>query len=274
MIGTSLAHGAGGAHWGSALAALAVALCIQIGTNFCNDYCDFKKGADTADRVGPLRVTQAGLVTSAAMRRATILVFVLAALAAVTLVVRGGWPMFWIAVFSILSGIAYTAGPYALAYLGLGDVFVLAFFGPIAVGGTYYVQTLTWPPVVMVAGLAPGLLSCAILMVNNLRDIEQDRLAGKKTLPVRFGRAFARRSYLACMAAAIFGVPALCVWFFGMSPWTGLATLSALFAWHPARAILFGTEGAALNPVLGQTTKVLIYYALAFTAGQIIAIFA
>lgn len=272
-IGSALALADGGFHAGVALACLAGALLIQIGTNFCNDYADFKKGADTAHRIGPVRATQAGLVSPQAMWRATVLVFGLAALVGAYLVVRGGWPLLVIALASIAAGIAYTAGPYALAYLGLGDVFVLVFFGPVAVGGTYYVQTLHWPASATVAGLAPGLISCALLAVNNLRDVEQDRSARKRTLAVRFGAAFVRWEYIGGLALAIVGVPlVLWVWY-DLTPWVLLAGLSLWPAWKPLQRMWGGTAGRELNPVLGQTARVLLVYALFFTLGCIAGMF-
>jgi 1,4-dihydroxy-2-naphthoate octaprenyltransferase len=251
--------------WGPALAAAVGAMLIQIGTNFCNDYADFKKGADTSERVGPLRATQAGWVTPRSMLRATVLVFGMAALVGLYLVVRGGWPMFWIALLSIVSGVAYTAGPYALAYRGLGDVFVLIFFGPVAVAGTYYVQALEWSGPVFISGLAPGLLSCAILAVNNLRDVEQDRQAGKRTVAVRFGPGFARAEYVVCLALALLGVPAWLWWTGPVSGTIWLTALTLLVALPPLRLILGGAMGAALNPALGQTARALLAFAVLFT---------
>ena len=267
LMGSALAYSAGGFHAGAAVAALLGALLIQVGTNFCNDYADFKKGADTQDRVGPVRVTQAGWVAPEAMLRATVLVFLAAALVGVYLVLRGGWPMFWIAAFSILLGVAYTAGPFALAYLGLGDVFVLIFFGPIAVGGTYYVQTLEWPLYVTMAGLAPGLLSCAVLAVNNLRDLDQDRAAGKRTLAVRFGRSFARAEYVFCVCAACLAVPIILWLGFAMTP-AILLSVAALPVGVPSmKAVLSVRAGPTLNPVLGRTAFLLLIFALLFTSG-------
>ena len=269
MIGTAMAYGDGGFHALAAVAALLGALLIQIGTNFCNDYADFKKGADTEARIGPMRVTQAGLVTPEAMLRATVLVFALATCIGIYLVVRGGWPMFWIAVLSVVAGVAYTAGPYALAYLGLGEVFVLIFFGPVAVGGTYYVQTGQWPWYVTVAGIAPGLLSCAILAVNNLRDVEQDLVANKRTLAVRFGKRFARAEYLACVLGAVPLIPLILWQGFCKSPFLLLSILCLAAGLQPIRTVWERVEGAALNPVLGQTARLLLLYALLFTVGWI-----
>lgn len=269
VIGTGLAYGDGGFHLGAAVAALLGALLIQVGTNLCNDYADFKKGADTKERIGPVRATQVGWVTPEAMLRATILVFALAALIGVYLVIRGGWPMFWIGALSIMAGVAYTVGPYALAYLGLGDLFVLVFFGPVAVGGAYYVQTLEWPLYVTVAGIAPGLLSCAILSVNNLRDVDQDRPAGKRTLAVRFGKVFARYEYLFCVIGGCVGVPLVLWWKFAFPPLIWVSALSMGAGCAPLRAVIKRFDGPALNPALGQTARMLLVYALLFTATSI-----
>ncbi|MCH7783451.1 1,4-dihydroxy-2-naphthoate octaprenyltransferase, partial [candidate division KSB1 bacterium] len=163
LIGTSMAAGDGMIHLPSALAALTAAVLIQIGANFANDYYDFQKGADNEQRIGPLRATQAGIVTPGAMKRAFILVFLLAFIMGIYLIWRGGLPIFVIGVVSILFGILYTGGPFPLGYLGLGDIAVLLFFGPVAVGGTYYVQALNINGLVIIAGFAPGLISGAIL---------------------------------------------------------------------------------------------------------------
>ena len=169
VVGTAMAYDAQRQHWPSALIALLCSVLIQIGTNLANDYFDHQKGADTPQRQGPLRVTQAGIISPRAMRRGIILVFAAACLAGLVLVWRGGWPIALIGISCILSGVLYTGGPYPLGYIGLGDLFVLIFFGPVAVGGTYYVQALAMEPVILLAGLGPGLLTTAILTVNNLR---------------------------------------------------------------------------------------------------------
>ena len=171
IIGTAMAYGEGKVHWLSAFLAAVGAILIQIGTNFSNDYYDYFRGVDKKERLGPLRVTQAGLVKPETMKRATILIFSLAFISGLYLIYRGGWPVLIIGLLSILFGILYTAGPYPLGYNGLGDIFVLIFFGLVAVGGTYYVQALEINKLVLLAGLSPGLFSTAILTVNNLRDI-------------------------------------------------------------------------------------------------------
>ncbi len=269
MIGTGMAYGDGGFHLLGALAALLGALLIQIGTNFCNDYVDFKKGADTVQRIGPVRATQSGWVTPRAMLRATVMVFVLVGLVGVYLVYRGGGVMLAIGVLSVLAGIGYTAGPYALAYLGLGDLFVFIFFGPVAVGGTYYIQTLQWPVEVTVAGIAPGLLSCAILVANNLRDVEEDRVAQKRTLAVRYGERFSRGQYLCCLFTAILVVPVVLSIGFQRPLSILCAVFSLAAARTPLKTIRAAASGTALNPLLGQTARILFIYSLLFTAGEI-----
>jgi len=189
LVGTALA---GFGHWPSFFFALGGALLIQIGTNFVNDALDFKKGADTHERLGPLRVTQAGLLSADAVLRGAYVCFALAAVCGVPLIVRGGWPIVVIGVTSIVAAYAYTGGPYPLAYHGLGELFVMVFFGLVAVGGSYYVQRLTIGRDALLAGVACGALAIVLLAINNLRDIDNDRASNKRTMAARFGRGFAR----------------------------------------------------------------------------------
>ena len=269
LIGTAMAFEAKAGHWPSALAALIGAVLIQVGTNFANDYFDFKKGADQRQRLGPTRMTQAGLIKPQSMRTATAVAFSLALLIGAYLVWRGGWPIAVIGLLSILLGIMYTGGPYPLGYHGLGDIFVLVFFGPVAVGGTYYVQALDIDSIVLLAGLSPGLFSVAILTVNNLRDVESDRAAGKRTLPVRFGRTFARMQYLLSIAVATL----LPVFFYFTTHrhLFSLLSLLVLPAAVPAIKTVFGkTDGPALNNVLAATGKLLLLYSVIFSVGWLI----
>lgn len=264
LVGSAMAAGDGLFYWPAAAIALAGALLIQIGTNFANDYFDFIQGADTGERLGPLRVTQAGLVEPRIIKRAFILVFALAFLIGLYLVYRGGWPILAVGLLSILFGILYTGGPYSLGYNGLGDIFVLIFFGPVAVGGTYYVQALSlnWP--VMVAGLGPGLISMALLAVNNLRDIDTDRQAGKRTLAVRYGAKFARMEYLICILLPAI-IPGLLAFQIGGHRFAFL-TLLALPAALPGMKLVLGkSHGKILNKALENTGKVLFVYGLLFT---------
>lgn len=172
---------------------------IQVGTNLANDYFDAQKGADNKNRKGPVRVTQAGLIPPNRVRLAFIITFLAALLIAIPLAIVGG-PLIWIfMVLSITFGYLYTGGPIPLAYIGLGEVFVLIFFGPVACLGSYYLQTLSWNFQVFSLGMGLGLISTALLVVNNLRDIDEDEKAGKKTLAVRFGKGFAKAEYIFCI---------------------------------------------------------------------------
>lgn len=268
LIGTAMAFANFGFHLPSALAAMCGALLIQIGTNFANDWLDYVKGTDTAERLGPMRVTQAGLVSPAAMKRATMIAFALALLLGCYLVYRGGWPIVAIGLCSILFGLLYTGGPYPLGYNGLGDIFVLIFFGPVAVGGTYYVQTLSISTPVLLAGLAPGLISVAILAVNNLRDLDNDRAAGKKTLAVRFGRRFTLHEYNWTLFAAC-TVPFILSFFYGGRPLAMLATLTVIPALLAMRKVARVT-GRDLNDCLAGTGRLLMIYSLLFSLGWIL----
>jgi 1,4-dihydroxy-2-naphthoate octaprenyltransferase len=192
MLGTALSYSHNEGHLLNAFAALMGAIGIQIGTNLANDYWDSKKGADTQDRLGPVRVTSSGLLSPRSVFIAMILAFVAAGFAGLYLIYVAGWPVFWIGVLSIFCGIIYTAGPFPLAYLGLGDVFTFVFFGPVATMGTYYVQAhaISFPALIL--GCIPGSYSVVLIALNNLRDRESDIVVNKKTLAVRFGLAFAR----------------------------------------------------------------------------------
>ncbi|MCF7955217.1 MAG: 1,4-dihydroxy-2-naphthoate polyprenyltransferase, partial [Phycisphaerae bacterium] len=247
----------------------AAALLIQIGTNLANDYYDFKKGADTETRVGPTRATQAGLVTPSQMKFAFLLTFALAAACGLYLVYVGGIPILVIGLVSILCGILYTAGPLPLAYYGLGDIFVLVFFGPVAVGGTYYLQTHSINQYVLLAGLAPGLFSVAILTVNNFRDIETDRAANKKTLAVRFGPKFAVAEYITAVIAACL-IPGLIYILTFSNKWSMMSLHSLLIALPLIRIILTKPNADTLNQMLARTGFLLIFYSFIFSLGWVI----
>jgi len=270
LIGAALAWSNGVFHGLSVAAAAAGALLIQIGTNYANDYFDFVKGTDTEERVGPTRATQAGLVTPAQMRLATLVVFALVFLPGAYLVYRGGWPLLAVGLVSIVCGVLYTGGPYPLGYLGLGDVFVLVFFGPVAVAGTYYVQAqeLSWLPVV--AGLAPGLFSTAILTVNNLRDADTDVKTGKRTLAVRFGKTFARWEFAVSLVLGALIIPVgLCVYTGGH--WFALASCATLLFAAPAiRTVFTSDDGATLNTMLAATGKLLVVFSVLFSLGWVL----
>jgi 1,4-dihydroxy-2-naphthoate octaprenyltransferase len=269
LIGGAMALAADQSHLLSWLAAALGALLIQIGTNLANDLFDYEKQTDTEERLGPLRVTQAGLVTPAQMRAATAIVFGLALLVGIYLVYRGGWPIVAIGLLSILFGVLYTAGPYPLGYNGLGDIFVLIFFGPVAVGGTFYVMTLGISNTVLLAGIPPGLLAVAILVVNNLRDIDSDRKTGKRTLAVRFGVTFTRVQYLLMLLLAFLFAP-LHYLITGSHLGALLSLLAIIPAIGPLHKVFSTRDGDTLNKVLADTGKVLFVYSLTFSVGWLL----
>ena len=269
VVGTAMAYEAGGFHGMAAAAALLGAILIQVGTNFCNDYVDFKKGADTRHRKGPLRVTQAGLVSVRAMRNATVLVFTLALMTGIYLIARGGWPIALIGMLSIMAGIGYTAGKFPLAYIGLGDLFVLVFFGPVAVGGTYYVQTLEITPTVLIAGCATGLLATAILQVNNIRDVEEDRQANKKTLVVRFGRKFGTGLWAFCVVIAAL-IPLEMLVATAEHQWSASTLLILIPALAVFQRLRTETVMERLTPLLGWTSLLLLAHAVLFSVGWLL----
>lgn len=265
-VGTAVAIASDGFHALSAFAALAVALLLQIAANLANDLFDFKRGADKA-RVGPVRVTQAGLISADSMLRATILVLALATLCGLLLVWRGGWPILLLGIAALLSALAYTAGPFPLGYHGLGDLFVFVFFGLAGVAGSAYVQmqALTW--LAIVSSIPVGCLAVAIIVVNNLRDIDTDRATGKRTLAVRLGRRGTVAQYVAMLVLAYAVPPAL--WLAGVLgiacvlPWLTLPIALGL-----NRRLSLST-GPALNPVLGGTARLTLLFSLLF-AGSVI----
>ncbi|MFT5127095.1 MAG: 1,4-dihydroxy-2-naphthoate octaprenyltransferase [Rhodothermales bacterium] len=263
LISAALAHADGGFHAGIALACLGVALSLQIGCNLANDYYDAISGADSAERLGPTRVTQAGLISPAAVRRGFVIAFAISAILGVALFFRGGWPILALLVASIASGILYTAGPWPLGYIGLGDLFAFLFFGPVAVAGTYFLITLTLPDHALLAGVAPGLFSVAILSVNNLRDIHSDRAAGKRTLAVRWGARFTRAEY----AVAIIGACAVPL---GIAHRGGCLACIVLIPGLLSIRALHRKTGAELNAVLANTAKLLLLFSLLFAVGLLL----
>lgn len=269
LIGTAIAHADASLHLGAAAAALLSAALIQIGTNFHNDYADYSRGADTANRKGPVRVTQANLVAPARMKQATTLVFAAAVLIGGYLIWRGGWPIALIGGCSILSALWYSATSFSLARTGFADVFVLIFFGPVAVGGTYYVQALDLTATAVLAGLGPGLVSVAILEVNNIRDIEEDRRSNKRTLAVRFGEGFARALYVSCILGA-YVLPVGLYFLTGAHAWTVLVILTIPIARDAVDTLVTYEHPRMLNGVLETTGKFLAAYSLLFSIGWII----
>lgn len=265
LVGTAVAWRAGGFRAGPAAAAALGALLLQVGSNLANDVYDFERGADREDRLGPLRVTQAGLLTPAEIRAGMAVTFGLALLVGVYLAAVAGWPVVAIGLASIAAAVAYTAGPYPLGWNGLGDLFVMLFFGFAAVGGTVWVQARAIPPATWPAALAVGALVTAILVVNNVRDVEQDRASGKRTLPVRFGREWGVREYAGLLSLAYLVPAGMAV--AGLAPATVLLVLATLpLAVRLARS-LSRDRGAVLNRTLADTARLVLVWSLLFSVG-------
>ena len=265
VVGTSLAYANDGAAAGPALAAALGALLLQIGANFANDVFDTEKGADTEERIGPPRAVAMGWIAPARMRLGMAITFGLALLVGLYLLQVAGWPIFAIGLMSIVAGYAYTGGPWPLGYHGLGEVAVFCFFGLVAVGGTYYVQTLELAPVVWLAAIPVGALAAAVLVVNNLRDLEGDARAGKHTLAVRFGRRAAQTEY-----AALLGLSYLVPIALVISGWHLLVALPVLTL--PRAAVLLQTlrsreDGPSLNEALAGTAALALLFSLLLAAG-------
>jgi 1,4-dihydroxy-2-naphthoate octaprenyltransferase len=244
------------------------ALFIQIGTNLANDFYDFKKGADTADRVGPIRVTQSGLIKARTVFVAAALSFGLAALLGLYLVIDAGMVIVWVGLASIISGVAYTAGPWPLAYVGLGELFVLVFFGPVASGFTYFVLSHHMDAMAFGIGLCPGALSCAILVANNLRDVDQDKRSKKRTLAVRFGKNFARFEYAAFWGLSYFTLAALAHLQDDVKML--LPLLTAPLALSLIRRVFSEPRAIEMIRVLEGTAKALALFTLLFCIGVLL----
>jgi 1,4-dihydroxy-2-naphthoate octaprenyltransferase len=247
------------------LAALVAAVLIQVGTNFANDYFDFHKGADTAERLGPVRVTQSGLIPPDTVRTAMVLAFGLAALIGLYLVFVGGWPILAIGVCSIAAGVLYTGGPYPLAYHGLGDVFVFVFFGLVAVCGTAYLHTGAIPSVAWFAAMPVALIVTAIIVVNNLRDIDTDRQARKHTLAVLIGRGATRIEYGLLIAGAYL-LPPLGLLLGLTGAWALLPLLTLPIAIRLIRTV-FAEQGRPLNRALAGTGRLHLLFGVLFAVG-------
>lgn len=247
-------------------AALAGALLIQIGTNLANDYYDFVKGTDTEERLGPLRVTQAGLIPPEEVRRGMLLTLGAAFAVGIYLAWVGGIPIVIVGLASLGCAVAYTGGPFPLAYNGLGDLFVFVFFGLVAVGGTYWVQALELPSDALLAGVAMGALNTAILVVNNLRDLETDARAGKHTLSVILGKGGTRIEYALLLGVSA-AVPVLGVARFGWPPASLAALVGVLAMGAPLRTVCRFQDPRQLNPALGQTARGVALYGVLLALG-------
>ena len=269
VVASALAWHDGCFNFAAATLCLLFGVLIQIGTNFANDYYDFIKGADTANRVGPTRAVATGLVTPAAMHRAMLPVLITAFLLGLTLIYWGGPWLILIGILSVVCAVAYTGGPYPLGYNGLGDLFVFLFFGLVAVGATYYVQAGTITPDAVALAVPIGLLAANILLVNNYRDVETDRVAGKRTTVVRFGQAYARVQFTVTLLIA-FGV-LITRNLLGGSAWELLPLLLAPMAWRQRGRLQHSKTPSELIRLLGDTGKLLALYALLLSLGLILS---
>ncbi|MFQ5418336.1 MAG: 1,4-dihydroxy-2-naphthoate polyprenyltransferase [Myxococcota bacterium] len=269
LVGTALAASAGCFRPLPALATLAAALLLQIGANLANDLFDHERGADGADRLGPPRAMQHGLVTASRMRGTIAAVFGAAVAIGAYLVAVGGWPIAAIGLLSVAAGLSYTGGPWPFGYRGLGDVAVFVFFGLVAVCGSYYVQALALTPRVLASALPIGAMATAILVVNNLRDIHSDARVGKRTLAVRVGPRATRVEYVGLLVFAY----ALLVAFWlldAASAWILLPLATVPRALRLVRVVTVSADGSALNEALAATAQLSLMFALLFSAGWLL----
>jgi len=268
IVGSAMAYTDGGFHAGPALVCLLTALLLQIGSNLANDVFDYERGADQGERFGPIRVTQSELLAPWEVKRGMLVVFGLSILLGLYLTFVGRWPILILGMIAIISAIAYTGGPFPLGYHGLGDLFVFIFFGLAAVMGTYYIQVLAISATVWWMAVAMGLLTVAILVVNNLRDVESDRLSNKRTLAVRFGEQFTRLEFVTCILGAYI-IPAG-LWGSGKLPLLSLLVVFTVpLAVRLVLAIYIDT-GRELNKTLAGTSLVELLYAFSFAFGLFI----
>ncbi|NPV77158.1 MAG: 1,4-dihydroxy-2-naphthoate polyprenyltransferase [Anaerolineae bacterium] len=270
LIGIGISVFLGRFHLGAALAALICAICIQIGTNYINDVVDFTRGHDQSDRLGPLRVTQAGLLSPKQVWGGGIAAFGLAIAAGLYLAVVAGWPVILIGAACILAGIAYSAGPIPLVNTGLADLFVLIFFGWAAVNGTVFVLTLSVPIEAWLGGLAAGVLTVNILVVNNIRDIISDQRAGRKNIPVIYGRRGGEIEYLIMLGIAYL-MPLALFLVMDWQPWILLTYLTLPAAIKAYLELHKTPDGKLLNVQLAKTARLLFLYSLAMAGGFVLS---
>lgn len=269
LVGSAIALADGRARPGPAVAAALGALLLQLGSNFANDLFDFEQGADTADRIGPPRAAQLGLLTPSAMRVGVAAALAGAVAVGLYLVSVAGWPVVVVGVASLVAAVAYTGGPWPFGYKGLGDLAVFVFFGLIAVTGSYYVQALTVTPAALAASVPVGCLATAILVVNNVRDIDTDRVAGKRTLAVRFGRTAGRNEYTLLLGLAFAMLPYLFLRF-GRSGFVMLPIVLLPRAVSLVRTVRTRVEGPPLNAALAGTAQLLLFFSLLLAVGWLL----
>jgi 1,4-dihydroxy-2-naphthoate octaprenyltransferase len=268
LVGTSLAVQQGVFRPGAFVAALLGALFIQVGTNLANDYSDARRGADAEDRVGPVRVTAGGLVPPRQVLVATYVTFGLAVVCGLYLVAVAGVELLFVGIASIAAGVLYTGGPKPYGYEGLGELFVFVFFGIVAVSGSAFAQLEAWPWEAFVLAVPIGLLASAILVVNNIRDLDSDRRAGKRTLAVRLGRVSARTIYALMVYGAYLVAPL--PWLLGsLGPWLLAPWLTLPLAVRLVRAVRRHADGPTLNEALAQTGMLQLAFGVLLSAGVV-----
>jgi 1,4-dihydroxy-2-naphthoate octaprenyltransferase len=272
IIGSAVAFAEGGFRFLPALAAFLGALLLQIGANLANDVFDFEKGADQRNRLGPLRVTQAGLLSPSEVKTGMWLTFVLAGLCGIYMTLVSGWFIVLIGLLAILAAIAYSGGPFPYGYRGLGEFFVFVFFGFAAVCGTYYAQIGYISQLAVLSSIPVGLLIVSILVVNNVRDFESDKAANKRTLAVRFGLDWAKQEFVVVVILA-FVITILLVITDLATPWLLLTWLSLPLVFSTSSSIL-NQRGKILNKTLAETGKLTLYFSLFYAIGLILSIFA
>jgi len=268
LVGTSLAASEDVFKPLRFVCALIGSIFIQIGTNLANDYSDARRGADTEDRLGPVRVTAGGLVPPRRVLTWTYVAFGIAVLAGVYLIAVAGWELLAVGVASIVAGVFYTGGPKPYGYEGLGELFVFLFFGIVAVVGSYFVQTEDLERAAFDLAVPVGLLAAAILVVNNVRDIDTDRRAGKRTLAVRVGREKARRLFTLMIAFAYIALVGIV---FELSAWVLLPLLTIPLAVPLVRTVNTRTDGASLNGALADTGRLLAVFSLLLSVGVLVS---
>jgi len=268
LVGTSLAASEDVFKPLRFVCALIGSIFIQIGTNLANDYSDARRGADTEDRLGPVRVTAGGLVPPRRVLTWTYVAFGIAVLAGVYLIAVAGWELLAVGIASIVAGVLYTGGPKPYGYEGLGELFVFLFFGIVAVVGSYFVQTEDLERAAFDLAVPVGLLAAAILVVNNVRDIDTDRRAGKRTLAVRVGREKARRLFTLMIAFAYIALVGIV---FELSAWVLLPLLTIPLAVPLVRTVNTRTDGASLNGALADTGRLLAVFSLLLSVGVLVS---
>ncbi len=265
LVGCGSGYALGGFSWWRGLLAMVVSLALQVGVNYANDYSDGIRGTD-ADRVGPFRMVGSGAAAPKTVKAAAFAAFGVAGAAGVVLAAMTSWWLIPVGAVCVLAAWFYTGGPRPYGYAGLGELFVFVFFGLVAVLGTTYVQAGRVSLTAVAAAIGVGLLACALLVANNLRDVHTDPAAGKRTLAVVLGEQLTRRVYVLMIAGAFLAVVVVGI----RHPWCLIALAAAIPAVPPVRTVLSGARGRALIPVLGGTGRVQVVYAVLLTAGLVI----